>query len=81
MSNCPYQKLDDIDCEVVHTAISHLSEGAIRKMAIETPELYYKWCIETYTAQRKARLEADFQTALLEKLQRCDPRSHLQSVA
>ena len=77
MNNCPYQSLGDVDRDVVWTAVAQLNDHAISAMAIETPELYYKWCVEAYTAKRKAHLELEFQTALLEKLQRCDPQGRL----
>ena len=48
-------------------------------MASETPDLYYKWCVDTYTALRKAKLEVEFQSALLEKLQRCDPQGQVDT--
>ncbi len=73
MTKCPYQSLGDLDRDVVWSAIAQLSEDAIREMATQTPELFYKWCVEAYTAKRKAELEVQFQLALLEKLQRCDP--------
>ncbi len=72
VGGCPYQGLEDIDRSVVSAAIAQLSERAIRSMAVETPELFYKWCVETYTAKRQAELEVEFQSALLQKLQRCE---------
>ncbi len=71
MSKCPYQALGEIDRDVVQTAVGRLNDRAIRAMAAETPEIFYKWLLETYTAKRKAELELEFQTALLEKLQGC----------
>lgn len=70
-----YKASSKIDLDVVSTAVSKLSDADIQKMASETPDLYYKWCVDTYTALRKAKLEVEFQSALLEKLQRCDPQA------
>lgn len=81
MKQCPYQTVGEIDREVVWTAIAQLSETAIKEMAARSPEMFYKWLLETYTAKRKAELELEFQSALLEKLQRCDAQGQLQSLA
>ena len=72
MKTFPY-RAKNLDRDVAKTAVSQLNEVAMRTMAIESPETYYAWCLDAYTAQRKARLELEFQTALLQKLQRCDP--------
>ncbi len=66
-------KAKNIDRDVAKIAVSQLNESAIRKMASESPEIYYAWCVDAYTAQRKARLELEFQSALLRKLKGCDP--------
>ena len=79
MRGCPSQALKEINRDVAAAAVAQLDETAIRRLAAETPELFYSWCIEAFTAKRKAQLELEFQSALLDKLQRCDPRS--QSLA
>lgn len=79
MSKCLYQALEHLDRDVAYIAVSQLNEEAIRRMAAERPEIFCKWRSDVYTAQRKAKLELEFQSALLDKLQRCDPQ--LQAVA
>jgi hypothetical protein len=78
MRKCPYRALGEIDRDVVRTVIAQLNEREIREMAAESPVMFYKWLLETFTAKRKAELELEFQTALLEKLQDCAPYAESQ---
>ena len=68
-------KAKKLDRLVATAAVAQLDDTAIQKMAVESPATYYAWCVNAYTAKRKAQLELEFQTALLKKLQKCDPAS------
>lgn len=81
MSMCSDKALSETSRECAWAAVGQLSDSAISALAAEAPDVFYKWCVDAYTAKRQAELEIEFQTALLEKLQRCDPQLRSNTLA